>query len=565
MPDPAPRSRCRPPRMNPLSPSAWLATRRRRGLALLLLTLLALVLRLSGIGWGLPSETRTLRSYHPDEGAFMNAIPLAADLFHYRDTRLALGSWHMLLSGATLQAADALGFIEVVRDRSYYESNLPALDGLYRCGRALSALLSALTVAVAYHFGKVYAGRTAGMLAAAVLALTPLAVIDAHYFYVTAPHLFWGLLGWLALSRCALRPQPRRLDFFTVGLSTMLAVFTQLNAGIIFFLLPAAVFFRWRLRLPFWPWRTAVRWLAAGTVAGCLLGCPQACFDPGGFLHEFRGVFASHFARTTQMQPRDFQENVFRFYGMIALPEAYGPLVAPAVWLAVAALVMPVTPARGLLLAALVLNGLLLAMNNVYLSHYLTLLLPALAVALADLLQRPVWPRVRLVVTGIVLAQLLVCSVMLLRLLHGTDPRTAASDWLLAHLPPGTTIGVNQVYFYSVPAVQQRDTPYRIGIYNFDLARLDRERPDYFLLCDFEFSMGNRLLHPAYRPELGSSVFFRALGDGSRYSPVRTFARRSTWGGFTWPDNPTWHMRYHLPTVWLLRRHGGAAPAPAVS
>ncbi|MEK6874464.1 MAG: glycosyltransferase family 39 protein, partial [Nanoarchaeota archaeon] len=64
-------------------------------------------------------------------------------------------------------------------------------------GRVISVLFSIGTILVIYQIGKTLYNRRAGLLAALLLALNPLDVIESHYFSLDVPMTFWLMIVML--------------------------------------------------------------------------------------------------------------------------------------------------------------------------------------------------------------------------------------------------------------------------------------------------------------------------------------------------------------------------------
>jgi 4-amino-4-deoxy-L-arabinose transferase-like glycosyltransferase len=150
----------------------------------LLLFAFALLLRLLGIGWGLPNNQHYF-SYHPDEVYVVSPAlgMLEGDwnphFFNYGTLYLYLiGLLAKILSGLGL-AVGELGLLDLI-------------------ARALTALLGAGTVLLVYVIGRQIGGRRLALLGALLLAVTPIHLINSHYATVDVPGTFFLALGGAA-------------------------------------------------------------------------------------------------------------------------------------------------------------------------------------------------------------------------------------------------------------------------------------------------------------------------------------------------------------------------------
>lgn len=556
-------------------------TRRQRWL-LALLTLAALALRVQGITWGLPSETECLRSYHPDEAPFITALQYVKNPLVFPHFNLVLGTWHMYSLGGVLMAGKVLGLVTVIGDRAFYAANLPALDRVYLAARLLAALQGTLSVPLLALLGARYYDARTGLLGALLLAVVPLHVYNSHFGYVVTPTLFWALLAWLALARLQYAPVLRRRDLLLAGCLIMLATLVQYVALLLIPLLALAVVLRRRdpatplPRAPRW-WLTALAALAGGLLLGTLIGCPNAWFDFPGFLTHFGFYFTDRLSSANKAA-YNFYEPALQFYLLKAPYENFGVVLAAVAAAGGLLALLRRTPADWALLGFCAVNLVLLCRLRWYVAHYLLLLMPAMLLMAARLLTEIRRPLLRGLTVAVVAGATLAPTLALNARLAAPDIRTETSRWLEANLPAGTSLGVNAVYFYSVPAVQRAGgSPFRVVTCNFSADTLAREAPEYFLLCDYEFGMAGSVLREDYQPELRMAAFYRELFR--TYRAVREFHRPLTFAGVDWlppnallspyprlrlpwgtriADAPSWHWRYAMPRLWLLRRGGPA-------
>ena len=199
----------------------------RRYLPVLVL-LLALALRLWGIGWGLPDSNHAF-SYHPDESMVVGSALLQPGQ-NLLDTNFYNYGSLVSLTDRFLMLATGLG-------------NTPV--------PSTAALLLARCVTVAYGVGTcallVALGRRlekpgVGLSAAALYAVAPLAVQHGHFATVDVAATFWVTASLFA----ALTPQPplptsarsslplwERGSLFWCGLLAGLAAATKYNAGLV--------------------------------------------------------------------------------------------------------------------------------------------------------------------------------------------------------------------------------------------------------------------------------------------------------------------------------------------
>ncbi len=198
--------------------------------ALATVVLLALAVRLWGIGWQLPWQ------FHPDEGHYTwKAIDLLSqDTYNPKYFRNP-----SLLTYVFLAEYRLLGFQPPKAD-----ADAATADGLWRppsgvafVGRLTSAILGVLTVLVIGLMGWRALGPWVGVLGALFLALAFIHVRDSHYATNDVPSVF--LLTISVAASLALLRGPRLGRYLLAGLLGGLATSTKYNAGL--FVVPLLV------------------------------------------------------------------------------------------------------------------------------------------------------------------------------------------------------------------------------------------------------------------------------------------------------------------------------------
>ena len=251
---------------------------RTRG-ALLLVLAAALVLGAWGLRWGLPSEF----GWAPDE-----VLPTEVDAAVAQ--RFAHG-WHgkypplhfALLAAASAPARLA-GHVAGWDAARVHDARMTS-------GRVLSLALSLGVLLVVYRCGRETGDARAGVLAAALLALS----VPFPYYAKTAnldvPYLFWFALSVLFFLR-ALR-RGRAADFGFFALAAAAAVATKDQAFALYVL--TVPFLVWEIvrrrraegpNSSVWADRRLALLLVGGAIAFAVLG--GALFNPGGWIAHVR-------------------------------------------------------------------------------------------------------------------------------------------------------------------------------------------------------------------------------------------------------------------------------------
>ncbi len=314
-------------------------------------------------------------------------------------------------------------------------------------GRFVSALMSWLSIPLAYVVGRRYFDSVGtGLLAASLLAVNPLLVAYAHYLTPDTPLSFMVLLCLLISWRMA--KDPKMWVFVCCGVVLGLTITTRASGILV---LPAVL----------WSYAEAVNrfgteklkrrfiWPAAlivGSLVGLMAGYPEFFLDS---THSFR-VLGGSFPGLLQPEEGwlDFLGSRFGQAWDLFAPElgleflALWPvgvvlLIVKRRWSRIPLVILPVL---FLFISLLGLKGALAGLTVVW--------LPAAAmvsvwplVLLCRRLPGDFWPVAAAIVFGVML-----CIWPLWRSLGAAyifwqeDTRAAASAWILEHVPPDSTL-----------------------------------------------------------------------------------------------------------------------------
>ncbi len=225
----------------------------------------ALILRMVGLGWGLPPadpETaatgyRSSYALHEDDGLF--AL-----------TRGEPAALHLELTLLALEGAEAAGLLAAPWRDAFLEMRPDGFAQVYIVGRLTAALADMATVFLCFLLGARLGGAGTGLWAAAIVALAPGHVLLACQ--IQGEPLAALLL--IATALAAVRGAPPG----GVGLLAGLA------CGVKLWMAPP-------LAAICWPAagagnRAAVRWLAGGAALGLLIGAPYVLADPAGLWRQ---------------------------------------------------------------------------------------------------------------------------------------------------------------------------------------------------------------------------------------------------------------------------------------
>lgn len=491
--------------------------------------LLALILRLIGIRWGLPNEWHYF-PYHPDEILIIGAAA-NVDIFHLQldPNFYNYGSLYIFIVSFLNTLAALWGFIG--GGTVYGE-----LAKMVLLGRIASAVMGAATVWILYQITKRLYDESVAKASAYLLAIAPLHMMHSHYTAVDVPTTFF--LSLALLFSALLLTKPKDIYFLWGGLFSGLAAATKYNA-----LLVAFPFLYLLFKQGFSSKKFA--FLGFGVILGFLIGCPGSVINfpkfKQDFLYEMRHTQLGHGDLFLSTGPG-------WLYNLRTLFFTLGVLLFFAMLIGIILAFFKHSPSDLLLLSFIVPYYLLISFSNVRFARYLIPILPFLLVLSA----RPFFPPKKHLLREIgVFAFILLyiytslLSLAYLSSLVGKEPRDVAGSWLKQNLKPGDKVGLLQPSWFYTPAfipynggtMSRRNflnwaetAPWRISVIGWDRTRLLEVSPKYFIVSNFEY------IHPLRLERPSAVEFWREL-EG-RYKLERVFKRELRFLGLSFPFVP---------------------------
>ncbi len=423
--------------------------RSRVTLALAAIGALAFWLRTQALGYGLPAV------YNMDEVAIMNRAltfgtgTLNPGNFLYPTFYFyALFAWQ----GLTFLVGLALGLWESLAgfERQFF------LDPstLYRSGRLLSALCGVATVVAVYRLATRLFTPMTGLIAALLMAVTPIAVMDAHYVKHDVPVTLLIVLVHVWLARIVMTDGAAvRRDIWIVGALSGLAMSTHYYA--VFVALPIALVL---LTQPSVTWRDRLR---DGARAG--LAATLVFFAASPFLLPELGTAWVDITQNRQIVMDRATESggtFSSFWAYLTLLGQKGQTLV-ALLAIVGLFTAGVFTRRAAVVAVFPVAFLLFLSNTVPATRYLNPVLPFVAVGagvFGGVIVASFSSRWRWFWRGLFLVALtmpgLMASVKVGQFFNQADTRTLAQQWIEANVPAGSTVLVQP---YSVPLRQSRE------------------------------------------------------------------------------------------------------------
>lgn len=425
--------------------------------AALLLTGVALALRLGGIGWGLPfafEEATPLRkAWEMGRWETGTGLDLNPHFFHYPSLTLY---FHLLLQGLLYLGMKLGGGIASPADFSAQFLLQPA--PFFLLGRAVAACLGAATVLATYKLGERLSSRRVGLLGAALLALNPYHISRSQMVEVDIPLTLLVVLGLLACARLQRAPTLGRS--IAAGVLIGLAASVKYPGALLLLAVPAAIL----LSLPRPRWKLVATSAGAAALAAALafaITSPYVLLDQQAAFRDLADerlhVQTGHFGESSASGSHfylDFLRSgllgwpaiLLLLTGTLALALKRGRAALPATVFALAYL--------GVLLGA-----------RLHAERYLLPLWPLalllIAYAALELPQRipaVAWRRAALLAASALLLALMLRVPGENSRLHRAleqDTRLLASKWVAANVPAGSFI-VSEQYGPEIYAPQMK-------------------------------------------------------------------------------------------------------------
>ena len=439
----------------------------REWLLLGFILLVALGLRLWGIGFGLPYE------YHVDEVQYVRqAAAMGA-------RGLEPVWWNNPPFFKYILFAEYAGLFVLGKWLGWHSSAIEfgarhSLDPtwLYLLGRATSAVLGALTVLLAYWMGKVAYNRRVGLLSACFLAVSFIHVRDSHYAVNDIALTFWVAVAMLASLKIV---QSGAVRWYVVAGVAMGLFATKYTAG--FALLPVIVghFLSPDVQLKRMAKLRLGRLMVAPVVAGlaAVVGSPYFLLTPNKVI---RDVYeALYLAGRQGFEGWQIDAAGGYFFYLKSLVWGLGWALLLLSMTAVMIALLRHTPQDVVLLSLPVVMYAVMGWQQMYFARFILPIVPALLVMGASLLEKLVssftvgskWMGAAMSIgVLIVIAQPLVFSLRHDYLLTQPDTRTLARQWIEANIPEGARIAVDWPVHGPPLSTPEKAVPYSDRVYD---------------------------------------------------------------------------------------------------
>lgn len=472
-------------------------------LPIALITLLGLILRVWGAGFGLP------QTYHIDELHYVPDAVRYVSTANFKPSRWANPTFFKYLLaleyGIAYLALRITGQIESLSALPAFFRHAPSL--FYLLGRLSSALLGTITIPVAYGIGARSYDKKKGLVAAFLLALCFLHLRDSHFAVSDVPMTFWFSATILCCILYLQDRKPKHL-YWAAGL-TGLAIATKYTAVIL-----VVVFMTtWALARSREDQRGLAKalWnkelLSAFAVMGLsfLIICPYALLD----LRAFLGTLRSHYGmgKTGFAGYQTDPAGGWLFY-LKALVWGMGPVLVVTSIIAVGYALYRHRRGDLLILLPVLLLYIYLGQQRAYFARFIIPALPLLLVLAARLLcdiSDKIFPAsqksARITVVALAVLTIAPSAVSAIRhnvLLTRTDTRTIAKRWIESHIPAEAKFFVE---WHTPPLAAESqfapnsnrtyyvDTSYIIGLAEHSLSYYREHGYQYLIASSFIYNI----------------------------------------------------------------------------
>jgi hypothetical protein len=442
----------------------------RRGIVLLPAGIIAasLALRLWGIGFGLPHE------YHVDEVQYVRQ---AASLV---ETRLQPVWWnnppfykyiYLAEYGVLFVVGRLAGWYSSVGDFASKNSLNPAL--LYLIGRATTAIVGSLTVALAYWLGKAAYNRRVGLVSAALLGSSFIHVRDSHFAVNDIAATFFVTLSLVAAI--GLAQTGRRRWYVLAGVALGLGFATKYSA--ILGAVPVLIAHlyspnvRWRPRLGLGLRLLAL--VAFTTVAAAIVGSPYFVLTPAKVVRD--AYEALYLAGRNGFDGWVIDSaGGYVFYLKTLIWGLGWPLFALTLMGLLVAIVRHF-PKDVIIFSLPIAIFLVAGQQRMFFARFILPAVPALIILGAALLEKVVASvtlksrvarLILAVFTLVIITQPLLSSIRLDYLLNQTDTRTLAKNWIETNIAADAKIAMDWPVYGPPLATLERAVPDAQRVYN---------------------------------------------------------------------------------------------------
>jgi len=545
---------------------------------LIFITFIGLSLRITGLSWGLPtSKYFHAASYYPDESEVLKAYqginPRKLNFRLTTDTVQIKGTFHPYLMAVWIKLASIFNIVEIYSSFDYYKNNPNELVKLYVTGRSLSVFFGIATILLIFFIGKgkiFYGNGKIGLLAAFFLAITPLHIIYSHYI-VTDILLTFLTTVVLFLSYYILRETNTKIYIIT-GLLTGLTVATKYSIfPLVIIPILAHLLSKNKIldkRLLFY---------ILFIPLGFFIGNPYSISEPQIFLASLKYSKQINITLDPSMNSLDCfgpQNNLF-FYLTTAPKHSFG---IPLSLLFLCGIIFAFIKREKidiLILTWIALFLLFISFSSPWkILRWQMPYIPLLCILSARFIMSVLKNASNYIRFSVITAVFFVSittffySVSYLKMMTEKDVRDESSEWIEQNITEGKKIAVPNVYFWNPSIVMMlywyKETEsfyagikkYRVVRTDWEITKLEAEKPDYVILSDFEYypilKLNDKYPHPELMP------YLEKIMRSDEYKLIKKFEKKPELFGIITASGLLPHeLRLVNPTILIYKKHTG--------
>jgi len=432
-----------------------------------------------------------LRSYAPDEQATLKALSnMKPSRLDFNPGFFVYGGLYLYLIAIFLKVLSIAGIVKLVPDISYYFLHPEQMGIIFTAGKIFGAIFTSLTVYLIYRAGCLLYTRRAGLISAFLFSITPAVVAWSHYLNPYTFTFFWLLLSFCICIKLFENELPGY--YILAGLSTGLTAGSLSTYGFIIFAVPVIHFMKnysRGIKRAFFSLLDKRMWLALlFSIIGFLMVNPYWIASFRQVLNEFKK--AGEYYRFT---PHPFRWFIYLRYTVMSM------LGFPLWLVAMCGVLYAFFKRRkeDILLIFLLLPPLIyFASSMTRFMHYGLYIIPFLLLLTGRLLDswlkksenRLLWITgifVIAIITFYTFSYTLAINLAAMR----ENTRSLAGKWVNENIPEGTGIGMPELPSpWRTPPFRYLD--YRMVITYWDTQILAREKPEYFIVSEYQWLRG---------------------------------------------------------------------------
>lgn len=327
----------------------------------------------------------------------------------------------------------------------------PTTHDLFFITRLMNAILSSLTVLLAFLIGRTHIHRTVGWMAGLLLAFSPADITAAHYATgdVTAAFFAWCAAA-VALS---IARRPRVWAYPLAAVCAAAGFSAKYHGGIAVLAVGVAHLYAYAGWKPLFSRPSILRGLLfiGSFIVGILLTSPALLVNPEAAFKDILAFleYTSSFGMTTEMAAAPLHQRFVMgmSFNMPVLLDIIGPVAALS---AMAGILLSWRQRSTWVVAVVPLSYILAGLSTKPLTHpvYHTVATPGIFILAAagiygvSHLPRPRWAQasLALVLVGLSVSYLTIYSHREIFFYRHNDTRYMAAQWVQTHLPQSFTI-----------------------------------------------------------------------------------------------------------------------------